>query len=207
VGDLGAGEVTYSDCSFPNSTAVWNGGVTFTGTSTDVTRAIADGTTRTATSGTVVTVNTTGSDLTPFQTGATAPSGGTTWTPSSLAINGVDLIAASSGGTELFDHIITTNSADGGTTLSISSGNVTGTVIVYHQLARVKATSVVNVTFSSGCCLPTSGTITTTFDTSDSRALAKFSGATETLTITGCGTANYTGPEGYSGAVALNHCI
>jgi hypothetical protein len=204
---LGAGEQTYSNCSFGSSTAVWNGGVTFTGTASNVTRVLANGTTRTAASGSVVTVNTSGSGLTPFNSDP-APSGGTTWTSSSLAINGVEFAAVNKAGTTLFNHVITTASGDGGTTLSISNGAVTGTVITYHQLAHVKATSIINVTMSSGCCQPTGGTISTTFNTGDSRALAKYNGVTETLTFNGtCGQATYTGPEGYSGTVTLAHCL
>lgn len=153
-----------------------------------------------------MTINTSGSPLTPFNSNS-APSGGSTWTPTSLAINGVNLAAATSDGTAIFNHVITTNSNDGGFDLTLSGNTATGRVIVYHQLAHVKATSTINVTFSSGCCLPTSGLITTQFDTSDARALAKYNGATENLSFTGCGTATYTGPEGKTGNVTLSHCI
>lgn len=199
-------EQLYSNCSFSGSSAVWNGGVTFSGSLSNVTRLIANGTTRTATTGTVVTINTSGSSLTPFN-GDTAPSGGSTWTSSSLAIGGVNFVAKNSSGTTLFNHVVTTSSSDGGSTLTISGTSVTGTAITYHQLARVKATSTINVTLSSDCCLPTGGTITTSFNASDAKATQKYNGVTETLSFTGCGTATYTGPEGYSGTVSLNHCL
>jgi hypothetical protein len=126
---------------------------------------------------------------------------------SGLAINGIALKASTASGVTLYRHVLTTSAADGGTALTLSGGNVSGTVITYHQLAKVKATSVINVGMSAGCCTPTSGTVTTTFNTSASGALAKYSGATETLTFTGCGTATYTGPEGYTGNVSLTHCL
>ena len=83
---------------------------------------------------------------------------------------------------------------------------LSGSVNVYHNLVHViGTTTLTDLQFSSGCCTPTGGTITTTFQTG--ALLSKFNGATETLTITGCGAANYTGPEGYSGSVALDHCF
>lgn len=204
--------LTYNNCSFGNSSALWNGSVSFTGTAgSSVTRVVANGTTRTSARGTVMTIDTTGANLTPFN-GDAAPSGGSTVTISSgsitgIAINGVALKGSSASGLTLFRHVVTTSNSDGGTALTLSGGNLTGTVITYHQIAKVKATSVVNVGMSTGCCTPTSGTVTTTFNTSASGALAKYNGATETLTFTGCGTATYTGPEGYTGNVSLTHCL
>lgn len=204
--------LTYNNCSFGTSSAVWNGSVSFSGTAgSSVTRVITNGTTRTSARGTVISIDTSGANLTPFN-GDAAPSGGSTATITSgsvtgLAINGVALKGSTSSGLTLFRHVVTTSNSDGGTALSLSGGSLTGTVITYHQLAKVKATSVVNVGMSAGCCTPTSGTITTTFNTSASGALVKYNGVTETLTFTSCGTAVYSGPEGYTGNVSLTHCL
>jgi hypothetical protein len=209
---LNAGETLYSNCSFSGSSAVWNGGVTFTGTAgSTVTRVIATGTTRTAASGTVVTINSTGSStaLTPFSGsgGSALTSGGSTATFTSgtmtgVAINGVNFVTSG------YNHLLTTT---GGSALSYNSSTSTwtGTIILYHQLAKVVATSVVDVTMSSGCCLPTGGTIKTTFSVASSSSnYSKYNGQTETLSFTGCGTASYTGPESYSGSsVTLSHCL
>jgi hypothetical protein len=189
---------TYSSCSFGSSSATWSGGVTYACSGSTVTRTITNGTTRTNAYGSTITMKSSG--ITAFN--GTTASGGTTFTPSSLTINGVELTGKSSGGTETFDHVITS------TALTLSGTTLTGTVTVYHDLAKVIGTSQVNVGFSSGCCTPTSGTITTAFQAYGVfAARSGFSGASETLTFTGCGAATYTGPEGYSGSVTLANCI
>jgi hypothetical protein len=208
--------LTYSDCSFSGSSAVWNGSVAYTVASPNVTREVTTGTTRTASSGTVVTINTTGSGMTPFTaSGASAVSGGTTATLSGssvtgVAINGVNFVAASSSGSTLFNHLLTTSSADGGVALTKSGSQWSGTVVTFHQLVKVIATSTLtNLTFSSGCCLPTGGSISTSFNTTyaSSTFISKYNGQTETLTFTGCGTATYSGPESTATSVTLNHCL
>jgi hypothetical protein len=203
----GTASVTYSDCSFGASTATWTGGVSFTCSGTlqnpTVTRSINNGTTRTNSYGSVVTINSTESGGLYTFNSASVAGGGTTYTSSSLNILGVNLVGKDSSGLTTFNHTIATS-----TPLTISSGAVTGTVTTYHNLAKVIATSKLALTFTSGCCTPTGGTIVTTF-VADGRFAAKsgFNGATETLTFTGCGAATYTGPEGYTGAVTLANCF
>jgi hypothetical protein len=194
----GGASIPYADCSFPGSGAVWNGSVDFTCAANSVTRKIHTGTTRKAGDDVVVTIRTT--DLDAYN--GTPPTGsGTTATSGSIMINGIEFVAGSSSGLAMIDHTIYTPES-----LSISDGEVTGTVTSYHNLAQVTATSVVDVTFTSGCCLPTSGTIKTTFK-GGATARSGFSGSPETLTFTGCGTANYSGPEASSGPVNLFYCM
>jgi hypothetical protein len=94
-------------------------------------------------------------------------------------------------------------------TLGATSRTVTGNVTVYHNILRVKGNSVFNaVTYSDVCCVPTGGSITTTFTaTSQSGATGKaYDGKTETISFTGCGTATITGTDGKSTNVTLDHC-
>jgi hypothetical protein len=199
----GSATLTYSACSFGSSSAVWNGGVAFTcsGTTGNATveRAIHNGTTRTNSYNMVVTIDTSG--LSTFN-GASVSGGGTTFTPSSINIGGVQLVGTYDS-IPIFNHTITTSSP-----LTLSNGTVTGQVTVYHNLAKVIGTSTVSVGLSAGCCVPTSGTIKTVFQAYGAfGARSGFNGATETLTFTGCGTATYPGPECYSGSVTLANCI
>ena len=213
--------LTYSNCSYSSSAAVWNGTqfVAFTGATpvcgsafpsamSSVTRTFSLGTSRTSAAGVGVIIDTTGA--------ATAAdgnvySGGTTVSFSGglrtqIAIAGLNLNSTR------FRHTVTTNA--GGSPLVISNGNTitSGTVITFHNLAHLKASSsFTNVAFKAGCCTPTSGTITTTFSTisgvTPSTLGAKMNGTTETLVFTGCGTANYEGLDGTNGLVSLGHCF
>jgi len=212
--------LTYSACSFSGSPAVWSGSqaVAFTGatpvcgsafptTMTQVTRTFANGTTRTSGPGTLVTMDTNGlvtaADGNNYSGGIEITFLGGTRT--GILIPGIDLVAVGK-----FSHTITT--AAGGSPLVLTGGNTiaSGTVITWHNLAKVKGASTFNsVVFSPLCCHPVSGSITTVFSTINgvTPLIPRFSGATETLTYTGCGTATYQGPEGYSGNVNLGHCI
>jgi hypothetical protein len=147
----------------------------------------------------VITINTTG--LSTFN-GASVAGGGTTYSSSSLTINGIELVGTYSG-TETFDHTIESS------TLTLSSGVVNGSVTVYHNLAKVIGTATVSgLTFTSGCCTPTAGSISTRFQAYGVySSKSGFNGVTETLSFTGCGQATYTGPEGYSGSVTVSNCI
>jgi hypothetical protein len=198
--------LTYSGCSFSGSQATWTGGVSFACTgslsSGTVARTITNGTTRTNAFGTSVAITSTGTLAT--YAGSIA-GGGTTVTTSggsvtSVAINGVKLVGTHSGGTAAFDHTITGSVTNNG-------GSYSGTVTTYHNLIHITATSTVSaLTFSSGCCTPTGGTISTSFS-GGGAIKTGYVGVTETLQFTGCGTATYTGPEGYSGSVTLSNCI
>jgi hypothetical protein len=226
--------LTYGTCSFSGSAAVWSGAqvLTLTGSTTvpcggtspvpsgfggTLTRTFTDPTTRTAASGTVVQVsNTADSVFTTAYSSAptvTLPTGGiaisfTSGSRSGITINGVNLIAGTSAGVAKFNHSLTSS------LVGLSGTNLTNgaTVTVYHNLLKIKATATLNnVAFSSGCCTPTSGSISTAFTAvsgvTPTVAGSLFVGNSETLTFTGCGTATYTGPEGYSGNVTLAHCI
>jgi hypothetical protein len=229
---------TTTGCSFSGSAATWTGSQTLTpasgspscgsfpaptSTPFTLTRLFPPTTTRTSASGVVVTIDTAGTDA-GFVTGSTqqptAPSGGavvtfnsSTGTRTQIAFPGINLIAASATGTAKFNHSITTTGSSA-TPITLSSGSVTGgTVLVFHNLVQVMGTTTFSsVSFSSGCCTPTSGTITTAFSavsgvTPTAIGSASFVGKSETLTFTGCGTATYTGPESYSGNVTLGHCF
>jgi hypothetical protein len=200
--------ISYNDCSFGSSTATWNGSVNFAcPNATTITRSVTNGTTRSNSYGSVVTINT--SNLTVYNSNSALSGGGTTLDSSAgtITINGVQMIGVNSGKT-IYNHVITSSALTRAVT---GLGTVVnGTVTTYHNLARVTGTATVtNLTFVSGCCTPTSGTISTVFETTNGYAalLSGFNGATETLNFTGCGTATYTGPEGLSGTVALANCI
>lgn len=113
----------------------------------------------------------------------------------------------------VFDHTVY-----GSLTISETSGNstrtVSGSVTVYHNLMRVVGTSTLsNVVHSDICCLPTEGTITTTFAAGSNlnkppTALGQlFVGKSESLQFTGCGTAVYTSPSGTTSNVTLHRCF
>jgi hypothetical protein len=224
--------LTYgSGCSFGSSAAVWTGSQTLalsTGTPTcgtfpaggsyggTLTRTFSAGSTRTSAAGIVVTIDTAGTDA-GVPSGVTAPSGGVvvhfaSGTRNQIDIDGVNLIGASSAGVAKFNHSISTT-VTGGANIVLNGASVTsGTVITYHNLLKIQASSAVTgLGFSAGCCTPTSGTITTSFSAisgvTPTLIGSAFVGKTETLQFTSCGKATYTGPEGYSGAVTLGHCF
>jgi hypothetical protein len=80
-----------------------------------------------------------------------------------------------------------------------SGGNVTGTVVLQHNLAKYTATSSVNLNYTSGCVHPSSGSITTTFSGTQT--------GTETLNfnLSTCGQASLIGTGGSTSTVTLGH--
>jgi hypothetical protein len=227
--------MTYgSGCSFGSSAATWTGAqlitfstgtpscssfpTGFTGTVQRTFAAVVSGSgsnapTRVAPSGTSVVIDTSGASA---AADGHSYSGGTTVTFASgvrtqIAVNGINYTGVSPSGKTIFSHSMTTSPVGGSSTpLTISNGVVNGTVTTFHNLVKIVATSTLsNVAFTAGCCQPTSGTITTTFAAISGVTPVKtgFVGSTETLTFTGCGTGTYSGPEGYSGAVTLAHCL
>ena len=195
--------LVYNGCGFGGSDATWNGSILFfcTGTfSTPVIqRQIANGTTRTNHFGTAVQINTL--NVPTFD--HTAILGiGTTFSPPTLTINGIKLTGTRNGGT-LFNQTIVS------TTLTLVGRNLTGQVISFDNQNQVTANSIVNINFAPGCCTPTSGTINTTFSTvSGYLPGTGFSnGTTESLSFNGCGSATYSGPQPYSGTVAIANCF
>lgn len=113
--------------------------------------------------------------------------------------------------TGVFDHTVKGS-------LSITEGNgassraINGSVTVYHNRVRVVGTSnFSNVVHEDICCLPVSGTITTTFaagaNVSPTNLGSLLVGKSESLTFTGCGTATYTSASGAVSNVTLNRCF
>jgi len=108
-----------------------------------------------------------------------------------------------------FDH-----SLDGTLSVSETAGvrTISGSISVYHNRLKVIGTSnFANVMHSDQCCLPTSGTITTSFsagsNVSPTLIGSAMVGHSEVLTFTGCGTANLTNTDGSSVSVTLNRCF
>lgn len=141
-----------------------------------------------------------------------------------------NISATNSGGTQILDHTVagvvnlTESTSSGITSWTASSGTVTGGactiggggINVYHNLIKMLATTCLqNVTYNTTCCTPVSGTVTTTFaKTAHSYSSGvlgtldtAMNGKSETLTITGCGTATYTDYAGNSASVKLANCF
>lgn len=95
---------------------------------------------------------------------------------------------------------------------SATSRSVSGSVTVYHNGLQVIGTSVLsNLVHSNTCCLPTSGTITTTFsagaNVSPTTLGSLYVGKSESLAFTGCGTGTLTKYDGSVVSVSLNRCF
>jgi hypothetical protein len=106
--------------------------------------------------------------------------------------------------TTIWDHTVSTGAAGLTVTGVAASRVVNGTVTVQHNLARYTATA----TFESvgygepGCCFPTSGSVSTVFDSGSDK------GKTETLRFTAlCGEATLTNADGSSEDITLQHCL
>jgi hypothetical protein len=103
----------------------------------------------------------------------------------------------------IWDHTVSTG-AQGLTVAASAAGRVVnGAVTVEHNLRKYTATAKFdNVEYSEpGCCFPTSGTVTSTYeDANKSR--------TESLTFSAiCGEATFTNADGQSSALTLQHCL
>ena len=110
-----------------------------------------------------------------------------------------------------FDHSVVgtlaVSEASGGTQRTLS-----GSVTVYHNKLRVVGTSTFsNVVHKDICCLPVSGTISTSFaagaNVTATVAGSALIGKSESLQFTGCGTATYTSADGTVSNVSLNRCF
>lgn len=191
--------LVYSSCSFGASPAVWNGGSvltvggqtpvcgaypTFVNTN-DMSRTFVANTTRTmASSGVVISLDTTGSS-----TGWSSPLNSTGVTTAftgavarDITINGIHT-SGTVNGQQFFDHTISSNAIAVNATNKVTSGTIT----VQHNLARYVATTTVvsQLGFSAGCCYPTSGAISTTYTNGDPTELVTFTAACGSVTVNG----------------------
>ncbi len=124
-----------------------------------------------------------------------------------LVISGSHLTGnVTSGGktSKLWDHTVSTSA--GGLTIASSGANreVSGTVIVQHNLAKFTTKTTFNqVKYSDpSCCFPTSGSITTAFTG------GPHVGKTESLAFNGaCGDATLTASDGTTSTLVLQHCL
>ncbi len=229
--------LNYQACSFLNSTAKWTGtqllqvsaGTTTCGTfplpgalgtlvrqfvsgpssltPATATRTSASGSTVTLDDSTVNLGNFDGQTITPVANGGygTLVVFGNDNTRSSLTI------ARRIYSTGRFDLSINGNLSIFETDPTASSRSVSGTILVYHNLLRLRASSVFNqVTHQNNCCVPVSGTITTTFNagnTQPSNLGSQLLGKSEVLTFTGCGTATLQSASGATTNVSLGSCF
>jgi hypothetical protein len=112
----------------------------------------------------------------------------------------------------LLDHSVT-GSVTVTESTPASSRTLNGTVTVYHNLMRIVGTSILsNVVHENVCCLPVSGSITTSFAagqnvTTPRAGGDKYIGKSEVLTFTGCGTATFQDINGNTANVTLNRCF
>ena len=229
--------MTYNGCSFGTSSASWAGVQALSmstgsatcgtfpnpGANNSLVRQFVTGAssttpgtaTRTAASGTVVTLDDATANLGNFNgdSVATLANGGygTRVTVNASGARSGLTIARRVFSAGRFDHSVsgtlTVTEAVGAETRTVS-----GSVSVYHNLLKVVGTSTFeNVAHSNTCCLPISGTITTQYvagsHATPTTAGSKLVGKSETLKFTGCGTGTLSGPDGVSANITLNHCL
>jgi hypothetical protein len=210
--------LNYSNCSFPSSSAV------FSGTDeVETTSGITCGTyptvpdshylahqyngTRTTPGGVVVQISTDRTNYTGTPSGSTGEAAFFTGgVRSSIVIYGMRYQA-----TGLFDHTVMQYQSQGlNMSVSGSTRTVNGTLVVYHNLAKVTGTvSFSNVQYTAGCCQPTGGSISTVFAAGSGGVVGSlYDGKSESMTFSGtCGQATYTGIAGNSATVTLAHCL
>jgi len=97
-------------------------------------------------------------------------------------------------------------------TNGVSSRSVSGTVTTYHNLLKVIGVSTLSaLVHHDDCCFPVSGSIKTEFTAGNhvqpTTAGSLLVGKSETLTLTGCGTATLTDTTGKTTAVTLSRCM
>jgi hypothetical protein len=98
-------------------------------------------------------------------------------------------------------------------TAGASSRTLNGTLQVYDNLKKVIGTTLFSgVTHSDSCCMPVSGTVTTSFAASTNPVYPTSSGAemvgkSETLTINGCGSGSLVKTDGTTENVTFNQCF
>lgn len=229
-------DMTYQDCHFGNNTSVsWNGTleVSLSGSpSTAVScgtwpqlssftgalqrQFISNGTvgsvTRTNAKGKVVTIDHYSTDLA-NQLGETIAANIGSGYGTQVFFDGSGhrnrLVVKQRVYTSVWDHSIFVD-----VNLAESNGNRTitsGTSIVYYNKLKAKGvTTFTDVAFDSTCCQPVSGVITTNFTCSTSAVLctaSEFNNKSESLTITGCGTATFNDVNNNSSSVSIGQCL
>lgn len=137
----------------------------------------------------------------------TCNAGGCLAAGGTLAIGGSHLTGTvtPSGGsaTKVWDHTVSTASGPLSFTETATTRTINGSVTVQHNLARYTAVSTFSdVQFTAGCCFPTSGTVTTTFQN------GPFQGDTEAITFSStCGETTLKDTRGNAGPLTLQHCL
>jgi hypothetical protein len=228
--------LNYSDCSFSGSAAVWHGTqaltmsagtascgtfpnpganqtlsrqlVAFSGSSTPLAATVN------SKYGTVTVIDDASANLKNFNGDTIAPflNGGY---GSQVTFNNAGLRSSIHLSYRMASDLIFDQSINGNLTISdatpaLGSQTINGTITVYHNSLQVIGSSkFTDVVHTDGCCVPTSGTIQTTFSQGAVAPTALGSlavGKTETLTLTGCGTGTLTSYDGTVTNVALTRC-
>lgn len=134
--------------------------------------------------------------------GGCATGGGT------LVIDGSHLTGAvtpsGQAATKIWDHTVSTAGGPLTFTASGTTRLLSGAVTVQHNLAKFTATATFNSVGygEAGCCFPTTGSVTTTFQSGPSK------GETETLAFSAiCGEVTFTNTSGVSSPLTLQHCL
>jgi hypothetical protein len=225
-------QFSYTDCHFGSSTAVWNGilqEVDPSGSGTFmcgsyptnsysrqfVTASSVPGSgTRITSTGTTVTIDDVTSNLGNFNS-ANVNANVSTGYGDNITLGGANEIESITvnrhiSSTGLFDYSIT-GTVNAAPSEKITNGwSVTGSVTVYNNTATAVGSSAFNsVIYQPSCCLPTSGSIQTTYQsTANSTATGlALQGKSETLTFTGCGTATLSSTAGLVTQVSEVNCF
>jgi hypothetical protein len=225
--------LTYDDCSFAGSSAVWHGTqaltmsasnavcgsfpnpganqtlsrqlVSIAGSSTPLAATVksAYGTEGIIDDASANLKNYNNDTITPFLNGGYG---------SQVTFNSSGLRSSMHIGYRIVSGVLFDQTINGDLNISDSGSSqiISGNIQVYHNVLQVIGTSqFTDVVHEDGCCFPVSGTIKTTFSagTVAPTALGSLAvGKSETLTITGCGTGTLVGYDGTTTSVALTRC-
>lgn len=231
--------LTGTNCSYGSSTATWNGtrllkmsagmatcgtfpnpGATATLTRQMVTAAnsVTPGTlSRTSSRGTTVVIDDATANVGIFDTGTTVPTllnggYGTQVTFNGSGARSLITVNRREYAVGVFDHSVIGQLNVSEPSSGSSNRSVSGTLQVYHNGLKIIGSSVFTaVSHSDTCCVPVSGSVTTTFaagaHVAPTALGAAIVGKSETLTFTGCGTANMQSANGTTTAVTLSNCF
>lgn len=205
----GVRTITWNSCTVAAGTQTMTGGWTETyssntcaTTSSNTMTRTTTGSTSTHSSGATVTTDTNGGTT---YDNTTIPNTGTTVTfgasTNTIVINGTHRVKTSAAGSKVFEHYITSSGLTHSGTLAAGTRSISGTVTVYHQLAKYKAVNTLSSVSwgSASCCYPTSGTVSTTLSGS-------LSGTTTTQFTATCGQATFTDTSGAQSTITLTQC-